>query len=671
METNSINKGKRVLFVVLPLIVLASLSLWYIRNIYRVKAQEMIRVESTESVYDLRDIDFATGFARLQGEVKYIPGVLTPKEYVAREDEETAGACWKLPAATSRIIIRVPDDSVYMITKSSIDYAHKVYINGKLRFQAGVPADNKEDFEPGCAQMTLEAEPENGIIEIIQQGANFVHREGGGHSNLYFGKAEIIQPFLAMTFGPEYITVGLFISLFFVHLVLYVVRVSYKPNLIFSMLCLTWAVRTGVTGAKVFFAMFPSMPWQAAFRAEYLALPIASVLMVLLVREVFPGVPQKWFVRIVAAVSAVFSVLCLTVDTVLLSWMLMPFEVFFTLAIIYLCVRFIMKVPGMVKEDKFQIEQTVSLIGFVFFMAATVNDALHHLSVPYYLGIKNSFIMTGLAMLIFSFFQMTAMFYGTMRETAIARDRERRAEAENEVLSEMNRLKSAFYTDMSHEMKTPLTVIAVNAQFAAQNIGAGVVDEETVMDLNAISAEAKRLAQMVTSLVGIGRMQGDEGGCFLLTPLLNETAHIYQSLFARRKNILSVEAASDLPFIEGSTDQLMQVLINLLSNANRHTYGGEVIVKAEIQDGQVRVSVTDNGEGIAPELLPHVFERFCHGEKGGSGLGLPICKTIIEEHGGKIGIESKEGVGTQVWFALPIKEETEDEGNRHDPAGRG
>lgn len=671
METKSINKGKRVLFVVLPLIVLASLSLWYIRNIYRVKVREMIRVESTDSVYDLRDIDFATGFARLQGEVKYIPGVLTPKEYAAREEEETAGACWKLPAATSRTIIRVPDDSVYMITRSSIDYAHKVFINGKLRFQAGVPADNAEDFEPGYAQMTLEAEPENGIIEIIQQGANFVHREGGGHSNLYFGKAEVIQPFLAMTFGPEYITVGLFISLFLVHLVLYIVRVSYKPNLIFSMLCLTWAVRTGVTGAKVFFAMFPSMPWQAAFRAEYLALPIASVLMVLLVREVFPGVPQKWFVRTVAAVSAVFSVLCLIADTVLLSWMLMPFEAFFTLAIIYLCVRFIMKVPGMVKEDKFQIEQTVSLIGFVFFMAATVNDALHHLNVPYYLGIKNSFIMTGLAMLIFSFFQMTAMFYGTMRETAMARDRERRAEAENEVLSEMNRLKSAFYTDMSHEMKTPLTVIAVNAQFAAQNIGAGVVDEETVTDLNAISAEAKRLAQMVTSLVGIGRMQGDEGGRFLLTPLLTETAHIYQSLFARRKNILSVEAAPDLPLIEGSADQLMQVLINMLSNANRHTYGGEVIVKAEVWDGQVRVSVTDNGEGIAPEFLPHVFERFCHGEKGGSGLGLSICKTIIEEHGGKIDIASEEGIGTQVWFTLPIKEETEDEGNRHDPAGRG
>ena len=76
--------------------------------------------------------------------------------------------------------------------------------------------------------------------------------------------------------------------------------------------------------------------------------------------------------------------------------------------------------------------------------------------------------------------------------------------AEKEMLEEMNRLKNQFYTDVSHEMKTPLTVISVNAQFAAQNIRAGMVDEETVMDLTAISAEARRLAGMVTSLVGLG-----------------------------------------------------------------------------------------------------------------------------------------------------------------------
>lgn len=143
-----------------------------------------------------------------------------------------------------------------------------------------------------------------------------------------------------------------------------------------------------------------------------------------------------------------------------------------------------------------------------------------------------------------------------------------------------------------------LTVIAVNAQFAAQNIETGAVDEETVTDLTAISAEAKRLAQMVTSLVGIGRMQGGDGALFSLSPLLTETARIYQSLFARKKNTLTAEEVS--------------------------------------------------------ELLPHVFERYFHGEKGGN-----------------IDIKSEEGRGTTVWFTLPVKEETKDEGDRDNPAGGG
>lgn len=652
-----VNKERRILLLVLPLIVLACVSLWYARNYSRVDG--MTRVQSKNGVFDLNGIDLDSGFLRLEGDVSYIPGILTTEEFASREDEAQTGNPWDIPSATSRILIRVPDNRTYMVTAASIDFAHRAYVNGELRFEAGNPAETAEEFVPGHGQMTLEVTPENGVIKIIQQGANFVHHEGGGHTNLYFGRPEAVRPFLALTFGPEYIIVGLFAALFLVHLVLFIVRRSYKPNLIFSLLCLTWMVRSGVTGAKVFYALFPALPWQLAFRAEYLSLPLAAILMVLLIREVFPSVPQKWFVRTMCGVSGLFCVLCLFMGTVPLSYTLLAFEALFTLAIVYLCVRFIMKVPGLARGGNFQIEQTVSLIGLGFFMIATVNDALYHSSIYYFLGFIDAFAMTGLAMLVFSFFQMTAMFYGTMRETALAHERERRAEAEKEMLSEMNRLKSAFYTDLSHEMKTPLTVIAVNAQFAAQNIGAGAVDEETVTDLAAISAEARRLAQMVTSLVGIGRMQGAEGGRapLALDSLITETARIYQSLFARKKNTLTTCTEPGLPPVDGNADQLIQVLINLLSNANRHTSGGEVQMRAEASGNRVKVSVTDNGTGIAPELLPHVFERYCHGEDDGSGLGLSICKTIIEEHGGEMGIESEEGKGTTVWFTIPAKED--------------
>lgn len=651
------NKERRVLFAVLPLIVLACVSLWYMRNYSRV--DDMTRVKSENGVFDLTGIDFDSGFLRLEGDVSYIPGILTPEEFAAREDEAQTGNPWHLPSATSSTRILVSDDRTYTITAGSIDFAHKVYVNGELRFEAGTPAETEADFVPGRAQMTLDVTPENGAIEIIQQGANFVHREGGGHTNFYFGRPEVIRRFLALTFGPEYIIVGLFAALFLVHLVLFVVRRSYRPNLIFSLLCLTWMVRSGVSGAKVFFEMYPALPWEIAFRAEYLSLPLATILMVLLIREVFPAVPQKWFVRVMCTVSAGFCVLCIFVGTVPLSYTLLAFEAFFTLAIVYLCARFIMKVPGLVRDGKFQIEHTVSLIGLGFFMIAAVNDALYHSNVYYFLGFASAFAMTGLAMLIFSFFQMTAMFYGTMRETALAHERERRVEAEKEMLSEMNRLKSAFYTDMSHEMKTPLTVIAVNAQFAAQNIEAGVVDEETITDLAAISAEARRLGQMVTSLVGIGRMQGAEGGrsSLALDSLVTETARIYQSLFARKKNTLTASSEPELPPVEGNADQLIQVLINLLSNANRHTMEGVVELRAEALEHKVKVSVSDNGAGIPADLLLHVFQRYCHGKDGGSGLGLPICREIIQEHGGEIGIESTEGKGTTVWFTLPAKEE--------------
>lgn len=659
IEITKKKNDRLVLLLVLPLIVFACLLLWYMRNDYRVK--DMIHVKSDKGVFDLVDIKFSRNFVRLEGEVSYLPDILTPEEFSVQAAKAQSGNPWNIPCATSRIRIKVPDDRTYMVTCAAIDFSSRVYINGELRFQAGVPAETAEEFVPGGGQMMLEVNPENGVIEIIQQGANYVHREGGGHSNLYFGRPDAIKRFLALSFGPEYMIVGLFAVLFLVHFVLFAVRRSYKPNLIFSLLCLTWMLRSGVTGVKVFYALVPSLPWQLAFRVEYLSLPIAAILLVLLAREVFPDVPQKWFVRVVTVVSAGFSVLCLAVNSVFLSWTLLAFEAFFTLAILYLCMRFIMKVPGLVRGGQFQIEQTISLISFGFFMIAAINDAMYHAGILYMLGLTSSFAMTWLAMLIFSVFQMTAMFYGTMRETAQAHEREQRAEAEKEILSEMNRLKSAFYADLSHEMKTPLTVIAVNAQFAAQNMEAGIVDAETVTDLNAISAEAKRLAQMVTSIVGLGRIQGAAGGrdSLALHSLLTETTRIYQTLFARKNNTLSVETETELPVVTGNGDQLIQVLINLLSNANRHTINGAVTLHAEVMESEVKVSVIDNGEGIDPELLPYVFERYRRGEMGGSGLGLAICKSIIEEHGGRIGIESIKGKGTTVWFTLPAKEDIE------------
>ena len=125
--------------------------------------------------------------------------------------------------------------------------------------------------------------------------------------------------------------------------------------------------------------------------------------------------------------------------------------------------------------------------------------------------------------------------------------------------------------------------------------------------------------------------------------------------------VLSGFAEADLPLVPLDARFVGRVLANLVDNAVRHTPAGGRVEVAVYRDGPaVRVEVLDTGEGIAPADLPHVFERFYRGEKsrsrehGGAGLGLAICKGIVEAHGGRIWAEARSPQGTRVSFTLPI-----------------
>ncbi|MGD2078774.1 MAG: ATP-binding protein, partial [Chloroflexota bacterium] len=123
----------------------------------------------------------------------------------------------------------------------------------------------------------------------------------------------------------------------------------------------------------------------------------------------------------------------------------------------------------------------------------------------------------------------------------------------------------------------------------------------------------------------------------------------------------SVEAQEDLPLIDADPDRINQVLNNLVSNALRHTRdGGRIDLSAEAKKGVVLLRIRDNGAGIKPEDMPHIFERFYRGDKarqqnenGESGLGLAIAKSIVEAHGGEISVASVSGQGSTFTVALP------------------
>ena len=211
-------------------------------------------------------------------------------------------------------------------------------------------------------------------------------------------------------------------------------------------------------------------------------------------------------------------------------------------------------------------------------------------------------------------------------------------------------------------MQTPLASIRA----ILEALGDGVVDDPQAVKryLQIAQRDVRSLSFLIDDLFQMAQL--DAGGLQLdLTPgslsdLISDTLESFSALAAAQGLTLEGSAEPDVDPVRMDTPRIGRVLNNLVGNALRHTpAGGRVEVRARRNGAQVEVVVADTGEGIRPEDLPHVFERFYRGEKsrsratGGAGLGLAIARGIIQAHGGEIRLESSPSTGTRFTFSLP------------------
>jgi signal transduction histidine kinase len=239
--------------------------------------------------------------------------------------------------------------------------------------------------------------------------------------------------------------------------------------------------------------------------------------------------------------------------------------------------------------------------------------------------------------------------------------------------------KSAFLTNVSHELRTPLTSVVGFSKIIAKRLGDVVFPAVTSEDLKVaramrqvtenlgiITEEGDRLTTMINDVLDLakieaGRMEWRRGPVDVHELVTRATAAT-SSLVTEAGLTLLIDVEPDLPLISGDRDRLIQVVINLLSNAVKFTPAGTITCTARRDGGALIVSVTDTGTGIHPDDHDKVFEQF--GQAGdtlvdkprGTGLGLPICKQIVEHHGGRIWLESAPGAGSTFAFSLPIPE---------------
>jgi signal transduction histidine kinase len=236
------------------------------------------------------------------------------------------------------------------------------------------------------------------------------------------------------------------------------------------------------------------------------------------------------------------------------------------------------------------------------------------------------------------------------------------ATAHQELLS-VDEMKTNFLANVSHELRTPLTSIRSFSELLLEYEDDPEVQKEF---LRIISTESERLTRLVNDVLDISRIEAGHMNWQMtsveVSELLADLGRTFAPLISLAHLTFDVQIVSELTRVHADRDRLHQVIANLLNNAMKFTpAGGVIVLRGEIVDGDVRVSVSDTGIGVAESDQERIFEKFQQvgdtltDKPRGTGLGLPICRDIVEHHQGRMWVESTPGVGSTFTVALPTE----------------
>ena len=230
----------------------------------------------------------------------------------------------------------------------------------------------------------------------------------------------------------------------------------------------------------------------------------------------------------------------------------------------------------------------------------------------------------------------------------------------------LDRLKSEFVAVVSHEIRTPLTSVKGAVELLSDGRYFHNTDQQAKL-LAIAQANAERLLLLINDILDFSKLESSSLPMSLerqrLEPVIEQATHNMRTLLEEHHLVIDVRLSADLPDLHIDATRILQVLTNLLSNAIKFSpEGAHIEIGMAREDAMIRVWVRDHGEGIAPQNLGKLFRKFSQIDSsatrraGGTGLGLVICRGIVEQHGGRIGVESTPGEGSTFFFTLPVEE---------------
>ena len=637
--------GKLLKRYMLPALALLLIAAFFILGKSR-EQTEFPALYPRDGVLDARAVDFSGGVYHLVNSWDYYPGqLLSPAVFSdpAAAPMKDNDAPLNITKGTWRLRIQAQPNTYLTLCSYSIDYSTRIFVNGKEVRSIGYVSDDPAQAIPKVRYVTLPLYFDaSGETEILYQYANYMHKDGGFIQNTLISTPENIDEYQrGLALNAMLISGGLLMLFFY-----FLFCAAFQKNREYAALalcCLVIALR------NQFFSVQHLLPAAVSFYIEYRLvildvswIPLSTVF---LLAAFFPQSAGKRPLLAFAGLCFVLSALHFILDThdlVLLChicyYACLPFALWFLLRLF-----------RAFRRQRPSAPECIALLAILFFTFMLIREGLATGSN----SAVNHFGITPLAMLVCILLLAIVNNERISRQMAQLREARQR----NELLLQMNATNNDFLRTVAHELKTPLTVISGYAQLIERQMQRDQISEKTPERLETIHSEAERLAEMVSQLMDYtyGQAKTAEMTAVNIDGLFRSAAAIMTPVCEKKQNVLTFHSDS-VSRIHGNAELLLQVLINLIVNASRHTDSGRITVKAADAEGFVSFTVSDTGSGIAPEDAPHIFEKG-YSTDDGRGLGLAICADTVRLHGGTLTLLETSEHGTRFGFTIPKEEE--------------
>jgi len=630
------------------------------------------------------------GLVSLSGEWEIFPG-----EWVSPLSDREAPAYVKVPSGwgdvqegtaicTYRYTVDLPLNRKQMgLSLGYIRSAYDLYINGIFVRSVGKIGRNRaEEIPDGRWEYILLPETE-GPVEILFHISNFEEREGGLYQTPRLGLIKDLRKKELNHLIIQFFLFGIFFSLAFYHLMLFMFRTKEKAALYFGSFALVLALRVVFVDSSYLAGInnfFGAIPWIWLRKLEYLTVYGLAVLFIPYFYQMFPDRVNRVYGQVVNICSIPYFLMVLFTPLKVYSSFLIAAEVIVLLWCFYSLYILIRLTLDGVWEGQ------VLVLGMFIMVLCIILDFMASQGIFPFMSVTPfgffAFLLAQSAVLnrkLVSSFGRVEKLTGKLNSLLDERKKyqallerrvlERTAELEGAVeeARAADQAKGDFLARMSHEIRTPMNGIMGFAEITRDSEDLDEIRNYT----NNIISESEKLLILINQLLDLSRIEAGgvqlEIAPFNMRELLSSIQKMFTPLAAEKHIEFKLEQdfSGQVAALQGDSFRLRQILVNLVGNAIKFTEKGYVRLSAvqtfqsEREQGFLFI-IEDTGKGIAEDKKHKIFESFVQEDTsitrqyGGTGLGTAISRSFVELMGGEIGLESEPGMGTSFWFSLKL-----------------